>query len=110
MGAAPLCNTPSVRTESGTMWRNTGSRYGLATKLLHWSVAILILGLVWLGWYMVDLTYYDAWYNDSLAWHKTLGIVAFVLAVVKIAWTVHSRPPACAGSLKRWERVAATRR
>ena len=90
------------------MWRNTGSRYGLATKLLHWSVAVLILGLVWLGWYMVDLTYYDAWYNDSLAWHKALGIVAFVLAVVKIAWAVHSRPPAYAGSLKRWERAAAT--
>ena len=90
------------------MWRNTESRYGLATKLLHWSVATLILGLVWLGWYMVGLTYYDAWYNDSLAWHKALGIVAFVLGAVKIAWTVHSRPPAYAGSLKPWERAAAT--
>ena len=90
------------------MWRNTGSRYGLATKLLHWSVAVLILGLVWLGWYMVDLTYYDTWYNDSLAWHKALGIVAFVLGVVKIAWTMHSRPPAYVESLERWERAAAT--
>ena len=90
------------------MWRNTGSRYGLAAKLLHWSVAAPILGLVWLGWYMVDLTYYDAWYNGSLAWHKALGLVAFVLGVVKIAWTVYSRPPAHAASLKRWERAAAT--
>ena len=90
------------------MWRNTGNRYGLTTKLLHWSVAVLILGLVWLGWYMVDLTYYDAWYNDSLAWHKALGIVALVLGAVKIAWTVHSRPPAYVESLGRWERAAAT--
>ena len=90
------------------MWRNTGNRYGLAARLLHWSVAVLILGLVWLGWYMVDLTYYDAWYNDSLAWHKALGMVALVLGVVKIAWTVHSRPPAYVESLKRWERAAAT--
>ena len=89
------------------MWRNTGSRYGLAAKLLHWSVAASILGLVWLGWYMVDLTYYDAWYNGSLAWHKALGLVAFVLGAVKIAWTVYSRPPAHAASLKRWERAAA---
>ena len=89
------------------MWRNTESRYGIAAKLLHWSVAILILGLVWLGWYMVDLTYYDTWYNDSLAWHKALGVVAFVLGAVKIAWTVHSRPPARVESLRRWERAAA---
>ena len=90
------------------MWRNTGNRYGLAARLLHWSVAILILGLVWLGWYMVDLTYYDAWYNDSLAWHKALGMVALVLGAVKIAWTVYSPPPAYAESLGRRERAAAT--
>ena len=89
------------------MWKNTESRYGLVTKLLHWSVAVLIIGLIWLGWYMVDLTYYDAWYNDSLAWHKALGIVAFALGAVKIGWTLCSRPPAYVESLKRWERVGA---
>ena len=90
------------------MWRNTESRYGLVAKLLHWSIAALILGLIWLGWYMVDLTYYDTWYYDSLAWHKALGIVAFALGAVKIGWTFHSRPPAYAATLKRWERAAAT--
>ena len=68
------------------MLRNTESRYGVVAKLLHWSVAALTLGLIWLGWYMVDLTYYDAWYNDSLAWHKALGIVALALGATKIAW------------------------
>ena len=66
------------------MLRNTESRYGVATRLLHWSVAALILGLVWLGWYMVGLTYYDAWYNDSLVWHKALGIVALALGALNI--------------------------
>ena len=89
------------------MWRNTESRYGLVIKLLHWSVAALLLGLVWLGWYMVDLTYYDPWYNDSLAWHKTLGVVAFVLGATKIGWAFYSRPPTYAATLKRWERAAA---
>ena len=90
------------------MWRNTESGYGLATRLLHWSVAALILGLVWLGWYMVDLTYYDPWYNRSLAWHKALGMVALALGAVKVGWMFHSRPPAYAATLKRWERAAAT--
>ena len=52
----------------GRIWfvliKNTLSRFGLFSKLLHWLIAVLILGLIWLGWYMVDLTYYDKWYND----------------------------------------------
>ena len=86
---------------------NAESRYGAVTKLLHWSVAALILGLIWLGWYMVGLTYYDAWYNDSLAWHKALGIVVLALGALKIGWAFYSQPPAHAATLKRWERFAA---
>ena len=93
---------------SGAMLRNTESRYGVVTRLLHWSVAALILGLVWLGWYMVGLTYYDAWYNDSLVWHKALGIVALALGALNIGWALYSRPPAHAASRNRWERIAAT--
>ena len=90
------------------MLRNAESRYGAVTKLLHWSVAALILGLIWLGWYMVGLTYYDGWYNDSLAWHKALGIVVLALGALKIGWAFYSQPPAHAATLKRWERFAAT--
>ena len=88
--------------------RTAGNRYDIAIRLLHWSVAGLILGLVWLGWYMVDLTYYDAWYYGSVAWHKALGMVALALGALKIGWVLHSRPPPFASTLKPWERVAAT--
>ena len=88
--------------------RSAGSRHDVATRVLHWSVAALILGLVWLGWYMVDLTYYDAWYYGSLAWHKALGMVALALGALKIGWVLHARPPPYAATLKPWERTAAT--
>ena len=88
--------------------KTAGSRYDLATRLLHWSVAALILGLVWLGWYMVDLTYYNRWYYSSLAWHKALGMVALALGVLKIGWVLRSRPPPYAATLRPWERAAAT--
>ena len=35
--------------------RNTHERYGAVAKALHWGLAVLILGLVWLGWVLVDL-------------------------------------------------------
>ncbi|NKC13798.1 MAG: cytochrome b [Gammaproteobacteria bacterium] len=89
------------------MLKNTEERYGLLPKLLHWFIAVLIIGLIWLGWYMVDLTYYDRWYNDSLTAHKALGLLVLALALVKIVWTLVNRPPPLVATLRTFERVAA---
>ena len=87
--------------------KNTPARFGLFSKLLHWSIAILILGLIWLGWYMVDLTYYDKWYNDSLHYHKSLGILALALALIKIGWQQYTPAPGPLADLQTWERNGA---
>jgi cytochrome b561 len=88
--------------------RNTPERFGLLTRVLHWLIAILIIFLIWLGWYMVDLTYYDRWYNASLWWHRALGLLVLALALIKIGWQLHSPAPhAAAATLKPWERKAA---
>ena len=87
--------------------KNTLSRFGLYSKLLHWLIAILILGLIWLGWYMVDLTYYDKWYNASLHYHKSLGILALALALVKIGWQWYTPAPGPVTGLKAWEKTGA---
>lgn len=83
---------------------NTKARFGLVSKALHWTAAVLMLGLIWLGWYMVDLTYYDKWYNASLHYHKSLGLLVLVLALAKIVWHWHTRAPAPLPGLKTWEK------
>jgi len=87
--------------------RNTRQRYGLVSKLLHWFVAILILFLVWLGWYMVDLGYYDRWYYASRAWHESLGMIVLMLAVIMIGWQIYTPMPDADAHLKPWERRAS---
>ena len=87
--------------------KNTLSRFGLCSKLLHWLIAILILGLIWLGWYMVDLTYYDKWYNASLHYHKSLGILALALAIAKLGWYVYTPAPGPLADLQPWEKTGA---
>lgn len=89
------------------MLRNSPAGYGLVSKLMHWLLAALMLGLAALGWYMVDLSYFDPWYHDALEWHKALGMTVLVLAIGKAAWLVASPPPALTGALPRWQRVAA---
>ncbi|NKB38467.1 MAG: cytochrome b [Gammaproteobacteria bacterium] len=87
--------------------KNTKEKFGLITKLFHWSIAISIIALIWLGWYMVDLTYYDKWYNKSLTWHKSLGMLVLGAALLKIGWQLHSPAPDTTKALKKWERMSA---
>lgn len=89
------------------MLRNSSDRYGVVTKVLHWSIAVLIFGLVGLGWYMVDLTYFDRWYNASLAWHRVLGLAVLLLAVLFVGWKRFSPSPAHPFGLPRLQQIAA---
>ena len=89
------------------MIRNSGQQFGLVAKLIHWTIALLILGLIWLGWYMVGLTYYDTWYNDSLTYHKALGMIVLALAIFKITWLLISSTPALLPTLQQWQHWAS---
>lgn len=87
--------------------RNTGDRYGLVSKALHWMLALLMLGLVWLGWVLVDMGYYDRWYYTVEAAHVSFGMLVLALAVFKLVWMLYSPAPAPQAELKPWERGAA---
>ncbi len=53
-----------------------------------WVIAILYVVLVWLGWYMVGLTFFDRWYHDSLTAHKSLGMIMLLLVLVRVLWII----------------------
>jgi cytochrome b561 len=81
--------------------------YSVVARLLHWATALVILGLTGLGWWMVDLSYYDAWYNRGLDLHKSFGIIAYVLAVAFIIRKLIGQAPAPATPLTTFERIGA---
>ncbi len=89
------------------MLKNTPERYGLVAKLLHWSIALSILGLIGLGWYMVDLTYYDPWYNKTLSLHRVVGLAVLAAAIFYLLWQRVSRSPALPASIPRAQQLAA---
>ncbi|XQW88785.1 hypothetical protein ACOYXV_02075 [Aeromonas veronii] len=47
---------------------NPSTRLSLTTRLLHWSVALLMIGLTLVGYLMVK---FEIW--DLYALHKSLG-------------------------------------
>jgi cytochrome b561 len=88
--------------------KNTPKRFGLVSKALHWVIALLIIGLIALGYYMVGLTYFDRWYNESLSLHKGCGMLALGLAVIDLGWKWYSPSPPFPDSISGPQRSAAT--
>jgi cytochrome b561 len=80
------------------MLKNTSSAYGWVAIALHWFMAITIFSLFGLGLYMVELTYYDAWYKGSLDLHKSIGALLAVLLLMRIFWRIVNVTPNSADS------------
>ncbi|MFQ1896721.1 cytochrome b [Aeromonas veronii] len=53
---------------------NPSTRLSLTTRLLHWSVALLMIGLTLVGYLMVK---FEIW--DLYTLHKSLGVIALIL-------------------------------
>ena len=73
-------------------YKNDIARYGVVAKFLHWVMALLILALIPLGWWMADLPLdlEKIWYYN---FHKSLGIVVLGLALIRLFWRRISPPP-----------------
>jgi cytochrome b561 len=83
------------------------TRYTNVAIALHWLIALAVLGLIGLGWYMADIpkgtperTY---WFNL----HKSIGVTVGVLVLVRLLWRLTHRPPPLPLSMSRWEAAAA---
>lgn len=89
------------------MLKNSTSRYGLVSKLLHWLIAGGIIGLIGLGWWMVGLSYYDKWYHQGLELHRAIGMLVLFLASVFVIWKMISPSPPLQTDLKAYEKRGA---
>ena len=81
--------------------RNSSSRYGLVSILLHWGVALVVFGLFALGLWMVDLDYYDTWRKAAPDLHKSIGLTLFAVMVVRVVWRFISPPPPALSTQRR---------
>jgi len=76
---------------------NTETRYGAAAKWFHWLTAILVLILIPLGIIARGLPYATSEQLQQKAFlfsiHKTLGIIVFFLALVRILWALSQPQP-----------------
>ncbi|MGP1628664.1 MAG: cytochrome b [Giesbergeria sp.] len=78
-------------------------RYTLSAIILHWLHAVLVIALLVIGWTMTDLPK-GPLRTAPYALHKSLGLCALTLVLIRLAWRNFHVPPAGAPQLQPWER------
>ncbi len=82
--------------------RNSRRSYGLVAILLHWVMALLIVGLFALGLFMTSLDYYSSWYRTAPDIHRGLGVIVGLLLAARLAWRLlNPRPDPEPGTPRR---------
>lgn len=88
---------------------SAGKRYTLPAMLLHWVLALALLGMLAVGTYMVDLPFSPTrlkLYN----WHKWAGVTILALSVCRLVWRLMhpapALPQATLAAMPAWQRMA----
>jgi cytochrome b561 len=82
-------------------------RYTPAQQWMHWATIPCVAGALAIAWVFSHIGDGDSLTEPLFAWHETLGLTAFVLAVARLASRHRSPAPPLPPTLARWERLVA---
>ena len=85
---------------------NYTERFTPTAIALHWIAAVLILGNLAWGLYMVSLEFSPAKLK-YYSWHKWTGVTVFLLAAARLLWRLRHPAPALPAHMPQWESRAA---
>lgn len=70
--------------------------------VLHWLLALAMIAMLAVGFYMATYEVYSLY-----DWHKSFGVVVFVVALGRIVWRIKNGWPAAVAQLPAWQRRVA---
>jgi len=82
------------------------SRFNPLARFLHWTMAALVLTMVFIGIGMVSTI--SPRYHELLSVHKSIGILILVLVAVRFINRLLNPPPPLPLDLPGWQRFLAT--
>jgi cytochrome b561 len=77
-------------------------RYDRVAVSFHWVMAVLIIGMIALGWYMtsIDNSPNSGFYFNT---HKSFGVLVGILIVLRLAWRLTHKPVPLPASILYWQ-------
>lgn len=79
--------------------------YAIGSIILHWAIAVLIIGNIVLG--VVGRDAHPPAKFAILGLHKSIGLTILMLSLLRLGWRLTHRPPALPATMRRWERGLA---
>ena len=86
---------------------NSPNRYSHVAIVLHWLIALLIIGMLAVGKFMTGLEESSPLRFDLTQWHKSFGLTLLALSVFRLLWRLTHKPPQHTAMRPGWERFAA---
>ncbi len=84
---------------------STQQRYTAVAIALHWAIALMIIGLIAIGWIMDGMKPGPDQFA-IIQLHKSFGITVLLLSVARIAWRLMNPPPA-EPPMPKWQSLAS---
>ncbi|HWZ72237.1 MAG TPA: cytochrome b [Casimicrobiaceae bacterium] len=70
------------------------ARYTMTAIVLHWAIALAVIGLIGWGWWMQTIPKLPVGPRvDAFNLHKSIGMTVLLLMLVRIGWRARHRPP-----------------
>lgn len=86
---------------------NQEERYGMPLVLMHWLLAVFLIGILCVGWIMADLPKDDPLRPTLFFLHKSTGILILLLAALRLGVRMASRVPPPVAGMPGWEKTIA---
>ncbi len=77
------------------------TQYDAVAKVLHWTVALLMLVMLGAGWTLGDLPLDEK--VQTLVIHSSLGLSVLLLMVARLLWRRTHTPPALPDHMPGWQ-------
>lgn len=90
------------------MGRIATLRYSDVAIVLHWLIALCIMGLLAVGKFMVSLEANDPLRFELTQWHKTFGLLVLGLSIIRLLWRSTHAPPSIDYHAPAWQHRAAS--
>lgn len=81
--------------------------YTTPAILLHWLIALLIIGSFTLGLVMTDIPGITPTKLKYFSWHKWAGVTILALAALRLLWRLTHRAPPYPTSMPQWQQSSA---
>ena len=88
------------------MLKNTSTTYGSLTRYLHWTMGVVILGIIIAGFVMTSMENSDQkWFVYGT--HKAFGVIILALIPLRLIWRLVNPQPALPKNTPAWQEKLA---